>query len=32
MSGELALAINHGVLMIVAGLLVWWAVRKYYDE
>lgn len=32
MSGEMALAISYSLLLIGAGVLVWWGVRKYYGE
>ena len=32
MSGELAFAIGYGLMMISAGALAWWGVRKYYKE
>lgn len=32
MSGELILAIGHGLLLACAGALAWWGVQKYYDK
>ena len=32
MSGELLLAIGYGLLMVGAGVLAWWGVRRFYKK
>lgn len=32
MSGEMALAIGYGLVLVVGGVFVWWQVRSYYEH
>ena len=32
MSGEMVFAIGYGLVMVCAGGLTWWGVRKFYDK